>query len=179
MLKNQSKVVVFQNSAQFCRRFSSKIVHYFGMCIIYLFQNAFFRKLCTILESLVGDFPKIVHYFGTPLYDIYMFQRLRNYLDIYRHTEYPWSDTGRTAECTEWKEFETKCPNAQINMKFCQQVCEHPNAKDIIGHFLRKAKRITSIELARQDVKRFNHYDYYNMRGSPRGSQILIRKFID
>jgi hypothetical protein len=99
--------------------------------------------------------------------------------DIYRHTEYPWSDTGRTAECTEWKEFETKCPNAQINMKFCQQVCEHPNAKDIIGHFLRKAKRITSIELARQDVKRFNHYDYYNMRGSPRGSQILIRKFID
>ena len=45
---------------------------------------------------------------------VYMFQRLRNYSDIYRHTEYPWSDTGRTAECTEWKEFETKCPNAQM-----------------------------------------------------------------
>ena len=95
-------------------------------------------------------------------------------LDCYRQAEYPWNEDGSVTECINWKSFEKKCINGKVNLIFQKRVCEHPNAKSIIKHYTLNSTRIESIQLARHDVKRFNRYDFYNMRGSPRGSQVLV-----
>jgi len=94
--------------------------------------------------------------------------------DCYRQAEYPWNEDGSVTECINWKSFEKKCINGKVNLIFQKRVCEHPNAKSIIKHYTLNSTRIESIQLARHDVKRFNRYDFYNMRGSPRGSQVLV-----